>query len=356
MRIKAKGIHWTRAKLADGITKIYWYAWKGGPRVLGKYGTPEFIASYNEAIARRLPTPEGKLQFLIQGYQASQNFLQLSERTRRDYIGQIKIIEKEFGDFPLRALTARETRGIFKDWRDRLALKSVRQADYGWTVLALILAWGKDRGKITVNPCEKGGRLYHGTRVDCVWTIDDEAAFLQHAPAHLHLPLLLALWTGQRQGDLLRLTWSAYDGTHIRLRQSKTGVRVQIPVGAPLKVALDEAAKCKCSPTVLLNSDGRPWTQDGFRASWGKASDKAGIEGVTFNDLRGTAVTRLAIEGCSEAEIATITGHTLGDVRTILNTHYLSRDPALGESAIHKLEIGYAKRAAVIKTGTESSK
>jgi hypothetical protein len=80
MRIKAKGIHWTRAKLADGITKIYWYAWKGGPRILGKYGTPEFIASYNEAIARRLLTPEGKLQFLIQGYQASQNFLQLNAR------------------------------------------------------------------------------------------------------------------------------------------------------------------------------------------------------------------------------------------------------------------------------------
>jgi hypothetical protein len=39
----------------------------------------------------------------------------------------------------------------------------------------------------------------------------------------LHLPLLLALWTGQRQGDLLRLPWSAYDGEHVRLRQSKTG-------------------------------------------------------------------------------------------------------------------------------------
>ena len=140
---------------------------------------------------------------------------------------QIKIIEKEFGDFPLKALAARETRGVFMDWRDRLALKSVRQADYAWTVLARILAWAKDRGKITVNPCERGGRLYHGTRVDFVWSIEDEAAFLQHAPAHLHLPLLLALWTGQRQGDLLRLPWSAYDGTHIRLRQSKTGVRVR---------------------------------------------------------------------------------------------------------------------------------
>jgi hypothetical protein len=52
-------------------------------------------------------------------------------------------------------------------------------------------------------------------------------------PGHLHLPLLLALWTGQRQGDLLRLPWSAYDGTHIRLKQSKTGARVLLPVGAP---------------------------------------------------------------------------------------------------------------------------
>jgi integrase len=301
MRVRLKGIHWTLAKLANGTTKIYWYAWKNGPRLYGEYGTPEFVASYNAAVAQRAPVPEGRLQSLIDGYQGSQKFLGRRERTRRDYIGQIKIIEKEFGDFPLKALAARETRGVFMDWRDRLALKSVRQADYAWTVLALILAWAKDRGRIVVNPCEKGGRLYHGTRVDFVWSIEDEAAFLQHGPVHLHLPLLLALWTGQRQGDLLRLTWSAYDGAHIRLRQSKTGMRVQIPVGAPLKVALDEAAKSKRSPTILLNSEGRPWTPDGFRASWGKACDKARIVGVTFNDLRGTAVTRLALVDCSEA-------------------------------------------------------
>jgi integrase len=59
---------------------------------------------------------------------------------------------------------------------------------------------------------------------------------------------------------------------------------------------------------------------------------------VTFHDLRGTAVTRLALAECTEAEIATITGHTLRDVRAILDADYLSRDPALGESAIRKLE------------------
>jgi hypothetical protein len=126
MRVRLKGLHWTLAKLANGTTKIYWYAWRGGPRLRGEPGTPDFHASYNEAVAQRAPKPEGRLQSLIDGYQKSQKFLGRRERTRDDYIRQIGIIEKEFADFPLKALTARETRGVFMDWRDRLALKSVR--------------------------------------------------------------------------------------------------------------------------------------------------------------------------------------------------------------------------------------
>jgi integrase len=351
----------THAKLANGKKKIYWYAWRGGPKLRGEPGSSDFIASYNEAAAQRAPTPQGKLQFLIDGYQQSGEFRTLRERTKADYIKQIKLIEEEFSDFPIKALAARETRGVFMDWRDKLAVRSVRQADYAWTVLARILSWAKNRGKITVNPCERGGRLYNGTRVDFVWTLDDEAAFLANAPAHLHLALLLALWSGQRQGDLLGLTWSAYDGSHIRLKQSKSQrrgarrvVHVNVPIGAPLKAALDQVSKNKQSPIVLLNSEGRPWTPDGFRASWGKACKKAGIEEVTFNDLRGTAVTRLALVGCTEAEIASITGHSIRDVRSILDAHYLHRDQALAENAIRKLEMGYAQGAG--KTGTDSTK
>jgi integrase len=279
---------------------------------------------------------------LTQAYQQSQDFLALRERTRSDYVKQIAKIEQRFGDAPNKALADPRTRGIFLDWRDQLALKSKRQADYAWTVLARVLSWAKDRGKITVNPCERGGRVYHGTRVDFVWSVEDEAAFLEHAPAQLHLPLLLALWTGQRQGDLLRLPWSAYDGDHIRLRQSKTGMRVVIPVAAPLKAALDAAPRR--SPIILTSKSGRPWTSGGFRASWHIGCDAAGISGITFNDLRGTAVTRLALVGCSEAEIATITGHSLRDVRSILDAHYLHRDVELARSAITKLEMGYAKK------------
>jgi integrase len=339
MRVRLKGINSITKTLADGTRRTYWYAWKGGPPLRGDPGSPEFIASYNEAAARKVIPPRGMLLSLLQAYQASEEFTGLAVSTRRSYVALITRIEKTFGDFPIAALTDRRTRGIFKEWRDRIAVDSGRrQADYAWTVLARVLSWGLDRGIIAANPCERGGRLYRGSRAEKIWTHADEAAFLERAPVHLHLPLLLALWTGQRQGDLLRLPWSSYDGKHIRLRQSKGGKPVIILVGAPLKTALDAALKR--SPIMLTNSDGKPWTSDGFRASWRKACAAAGVRGVTFHDLRGTAVTRLALVGATEAEIANITGHSLRDVHAILDMHYLARDPALGDNAIGKLERG----------------
>jgi integrase len=267
MRIRLKGINSITKTLAGGTRRTYWYAWKGGPPLHGEPGTPEFIASYNEAAARKVVPPRGTLLSVMQAYQASEDFLSLAPRSRSDYVGKIKIIEKDFADFPLSALSDNRTRGIFKAWRERLAVLSRRQADYAWVVLARVLSWGMDRGLVAANPCARGGRLYRGSRAEKIWTPADEAAFLERAPSHLHLPLLLALWTGQRQGDLLRLPWSAYDGTHIRLRQSKGGARVVIPVGTPLKIALD--ATPKRSTIMLTTSDGKPWTPDGFRASWG---------------------------------------------------------------------------------------
>src|SRR5882757_3244036 len=80
------------------------------------------------------------------------------------------------------------------------------------------------------------------------------------------------------------------------------------------------------------------WTPSGFRAYWRKACAKAGVVGVTFHDLRGTAVIRLSIAGCATQEIATITGHSLRDVEAILDSHYLKLDQRPAESAIHNLQ------------------
>jgi hypothetical protein len=118
------------------------------------------------------------------------------------------------------------------------------------------MSFAKDRGMIATNPCEKGGRLYVADRTDKVWGEPEIASLLAVASPEITLALVLALWTGQRQGDLLRLAWSSYDGTHVRLQQSKTGRRVAMPAGAPLKALLDETERR--SPVILTNSFGRP--------------------------------------------------------------------------------------------------
>lgn len=340
MRVRLKGIHTVRRKLADGSVRVHHYAWRGGPALKGQPGTAEFLASYHEATSQRR-VERSTFAVLLDLYEGSTEFSTRAKRTQDDYLKHLKAIRTKFGTMPLSAFkekNAAKTRGLFKEWRDGLAKKSLRQSDYAWSVLARVCSVAKDRGKIDVNPCERGGRNYRAERTDAIWTDEMEAAFFAKAPAHLHLALLLALWTGQRQGDLLNLTWGQYDGTWIRLRQGKTGKRLAIPVGAPLKAALDAAHKR--GALMLLTRDGEKWTPDGFRVSWRKAVKAAGIHGVTFHDLRGSAVTRLALAGCEVPEIATFTGHSLKDVQEILDAHYLARDPRLAISAVRKLEKG----------------
>ena len=134
---------------------------------------------------------------------------------------------------PIAALADRRVRGEFKNWRDKFA-NTPRKADYAWTVLARIMSFAKDRGIIATNPCERGGRLYVADRNDKIWSEQDIAAVLSVASDEIQLALILALWSGQRQGDLLRLPWSAYETPYIRLRQSKGGRRVAMPAGAPI--------------------------------------------------------------------------------------------------------------------------
>lgn len=341
MRVRLKGINSATRRLATGEVVTYYYAWRGGPRMVGLPGSAEFVQSYRDAIAskreerRKVDTLLG----LLDAYEDSADFKSLADATRTGYRRHLRAIANEFGDFPVTALADRRSRGEFLAWRDRLALKSRRDADYRFAVFARVLSWSYNRGLAPLNPLERPGRLYRAARKESVWTEQDEAAFFAKAPDHLHLPLLLALWTGQRQGDLLRLTWTAYDGETLRFSQSKTGARLVIPVGQPLKVALDaKRDEPRTAVTILTTAGGRSWTSDGFRASWGKACEKAGIVDLTFHDLRGTAVTRLAVAGCTVAEIATITGHSLRDVGAILDAHYLRRDHQLAVSAIQKLE------------------
>ena len=119
MRVRLTGINSKRKELADGRLKTYCYAWKGGPPLRGEPGSPEFIASYNATVTRKVTPPTGVLLALLFRFQESAEFqFGISPRTRRDYIKQIKHIERAFGDFPVKALEDPRSRSVFLDWRD----------------------------------------------------------------------------------------------------------------------------------------------------------------------------------------------------------------------------------------------
>lgn len=376
MDIKINGYARARKKLADGSERTYYYAWrgKGAPRIDDEDGNPiedpndpRFGPAFFKAKEKIHKKSGGvTMNTLIKLFRESSEFTTKGEKTKKSYSAYLKLIEEKFGNTPLAVLEHNRARGMFKGWRDEMAA-TPRKADYAWTVLARVLSVAKDRGKISVNVCERGGRLYEADRSEKIWTSEDIKKFCESASQELQAVLMLALWTGQRQADLLKLTWANYDGESLRLRQGKSmrqgkdgmrvgGKRVVIPVGKPLKAllgrlkAMHEAAKEKAGAertvipmTILISSRGASWTSDGFRASWGKACDKAKIEDLHFHDLRGTAVTRLALAGSTVPQIAAITGHSLKDVEELLDAHYLGGRIELAEAAIIKLNAAYGE-------------
>jgi integrase len=338
MRVRLEGIHTVKVKLASGATATYYYAWRGGPRLIGQPGSPEFIASYTAAHAAKREPDRATFHSIIAGYKASQDFIGLMPRTKADYIQHIAKIEQAFGTLPIAALDDPRVTRDFIDWRDSMA-NSPRQADYSWMVLMRLLSWARARGLTLYRPPERIERLYHADRSEKIWQAEHIAAFMAVASEPLKRALVLALETGQRQGDLLVLPWSAFDGTWIRLRQSKTDRRVNIPVTRSLRSVLDTTKREAI--TILANKRGLSWEPNAFRKAWSDACRKAGIAGLTFHDLRGTAVTRLAEAECSAAEIASITGHSMRDVGAILDV-YLARTGKIAMAAIAKLERGKA--------------
>jgi integrase len=351
------GIHRVPKKLADGTTVLYLYAWQGGPKLPGPEGSPEFRRALAEALAIKAAGPiansnepratAGKtLEWLIDLYLDSPEFRKRKERTQRDYRKLLAAVPTEHRQMPIIALGVKNrARGIFLRWRDQLAKKSDRQADYAWVVLNIVLNFATTRGEIEFNPCARSGveKLYSTSRKHKVWTEGQMAAFRAAASPELSLAMALAFWTLQRQGDLLRLPWTAYDGDVIALTQGKTDVDIVVPVAAPLRAILD--ATPRKDELMLVNQSGEPWTPDGFRVMWRKTCIKAGVPssrkgGVTFHDLRGTAASRMGRAGCTTIEIASITGHGLesGTKRSSL-AGYVNLDLSVARAAMAKFEV-----------------
>ncbi|HEV2557266.1 MAG TPA: tyrosine-type recombinase/integrase [Microvirga sp.] len=278
----------------------------------------------------------GTVSWLIRQYCDSRHWKRLAASTKEIGRLNLKAVEAKWGKTPLKIAGDPKSRPVFLTWHDRLAENHPRAADAKLAALARVLSWGRDFGHIKHNPLATFERAYRSDRSELIWLPEHVEAFEAVASLDLTRAMALALHTGQRQGDLLRLTWAAYDGAGIALKQGKTGRGVYIPCTKALKEALDEWPRR--STQILTRADGTPWTRDAFKQAWRDAYAASEMpDDLHFHDLRGTAVTMLAEAGCTVPEIAAITGHSQAHAQKILD-RYLARTRALAESAIAKLD------------------
>ena len=175
---------------------------------------------------------------------------------------------------------------------------------------------------------------------------------LKGAPAQLLVPIGLGMFTGLREGDVITITKSAYDGTALGKRTSKSGQTIWWPCPTPLRRILDGAPKHD-AVTMAANSRGRPWTESGFRASFFKFIRKLESEGLvgpglTFHGLRHTVATILREIGYDNETIA----DALGQSSPGMAMHYAK------EADLRKKMTGVVKRfdRRMNKTATKAVK
>jgi integrase len=345
-----------KVRLASGEVKTYLYHRKTGKRLTGAPGTREFQASYDEAGGRDIVV-EANFASLLARYYGSPEFSSLKERTRADYRKHRKIIEAQWADTPLKLFDDRRMRGDLKEWQQALIAKhKERQADLVLATMRRILSYGVDCSLLAHNHAIGLRMAYTADRSDAIWTAHDIAAFMLVAGSQMKLALILALHLGRREADLLALQWSDYDpkaGT-IMVTDQKRGRKKRFPAKctATLRAALDAARAARgityIGGHILTTAKGQPWASNHFSTKFSATKNKAGLNHLHFHDLRGTAVTVLAENGASNAQIASITGHSMKTVERILDV-YMARTAALNESAVAKMEESWIAQIGVIE-------
>lgn len=323
----------------------YVYAYRGGPLILKHVGPrkprlgPSEHAAVAAALADQTAIDPKSVRALLRTWcpidpardeqEAAPEWRSLSANTRRVWRPHVDLIEERWGKFPI---------GIFDDprmiekvvkWRDERQA-TPRTADIGVTVLQHFLEYARLHGRVRINVAKGVPTLYRGAdRAEIVWTDDDIARFTAAANelklGHVVDGLRLAAVTGLRREDLITLTWSQVGEFAIVKRALKVSRRkrrrVVIPQTPQLEKLLAELRtrlRKEGVETVLVNSQGRSWTVNGFGVTFSRIKGAAGIvhvddDGVErakhLHDVRGTFCTMLLTEWhLTDQEAAEIMG------------------------------------------------
>lgn len=125
----------------------------------------------------------------------------------------------------------------------------------------------------------------------------------------LYLLVLLALTTGARRGELLKLTWEDLDFTNkvARLDTTKNSEPRLLPLLSPV---IEELMRFReTSDHLIFPSTVDPYTPFDFKKAWQRALRDADLSDLRFHDLRHTAASNMVSNNRTLFETGTLLGH-----------------------------------------------
>ncbi len=155
---------------------------------------------------------------------------------------------------------------------------------------------------------------------------------LSEAAEHIRPIIIVALFTGMRKSEILKLTWKDIDFNHrlIYVRNSKNGSSREIPMAREVIAALQAIPVSQ--GRVFTSSEDRPVSS--IRTGFDNAVRRAQISDFSFHDIRHTFASYLVMNGVELITVKELLGH-----KTIsMTARYSHLSPAHKGRAVETLD------------------
>ena len=279
-------------------------------RLPGPPGTPGFEEAYQAAltgspkpIAAAVRTKAGSMNDLAVRFTADYAFRASSPQNQKNFNSHLSRVREKFGDLPVALLDRRGMRRILKD-----CANTPHQSNKLLKVMKRVLTLAIDEGMIESNPAAGMKPIPVKSEGFHAWSDEEIALFRAKHPSgtRARLALELALCTGQRRSDVVRMGWAHVKDGMIFVRQQKTAAELWLPILPTLAAELARIPREQV--TFLQTENGKPFIVSGFGNWFRDVCVEAGVEG-RMHGLRKAAARILNEAGCTERQIMAITGH-----------------------------------------------
>jgi YD repeat-containing protein len=208
--------------------------------------------------------------------------------------------------------------------------------EYSFIRAALYDALSRDL--IDRNPAARMELLDEENERDRVMTAKEEAHILERAEPWLVPILRVAVLSGLRRDEILRLKWSEIREGMIHVSaEAKSHEGREVPVTPDLAALLETIDRMVSDGAavdlVFPGPDGKEIREGRIRAAWEHATRDADVEDLKFHDLRRTFASRLANLGVGLQTISKLLGHGA----TYVTERYSWMEPGTLRDAVNLL-------------------